>query len=570
MSFDPVAVRRPQRWDEPFDERPLSARDVGWILEHAPFTEIDEADFGAQASLRDILANDARIVRCLAGDVVYRTGDFGTSAFFVLTGHVRVVLDHGSDEMTDMISGAVVHKRRGFFDALTQLWKNRKIPEARDLGADAGASAVRDKGLFVQDVPGVLSLHETNLLGPGQLFGELSALGRSPRTTTIMADGQCELLEIRWQGLRDICRRSETLNRAVDELYRRNALDEQLEATPIFANVDAAGRQRLVNETLFENFGNREWAASYKAVAEQGTAQRLKKEPVIAEEGHYPNGLILIRSGFARVSQRFGNGHRTLSYLGKGQMFGFEELYFNWRADEPLPYRFTLRTVGYVDALIVPTRLLEEVVLPTIPPDLIPDPPVGDARDPDFLSTDPATQLRTQHLEELVEGRFINGTATMMIDLERCTRCDDCVRACASSHDGNPRFIRHGARVGHFMIANACMHCVDPVCMIGCPTGAIHRSPEGGEVAINDPTCIGCATCATNCPYHNIRMVEIRDPEGRLVRDADKNAPIAKATKCDLCVDQLVSPACQNACPHDALQRVDMRETPKLLELLER
>jgi len=120
------------------------------------------------------------------------------------------------------------------------------------------------------------------------------------------------------------------------------------------------------------------------------------------------------------------------------------------------------------------------------------------------------------------------------------------------------------------MIANACMHCVDPVCMIGCPTGAIHRASLGGEVAINDPTCIGCGTCATNCPYENIRMVEIRDRTGALVRDADTRAPIAKATKCDLCVDQSVSPSCQNACPHDALRRVDMRQTRKLLELLER
>ncbi len=570
MTFDPVAVRRPQRWDEPFDERPLSDRDVNWILQHAPFSEIAEEEFRGHSPLGEILRNDSRIVRCMSGDVVYRTGDFGTSAFFVLTGHVRIVLDHGSEEMASMIEGAVVHKRRGLFDALTQLWKNHRIPEARDLDADARASDVRDKGMFVQDVPGVLSLHETNTIGPGHLFGELSALGRSPRTTTIVADGQCELLEIRWQGLRDICRGSDALNRAVDELYRKNALDEQLQATPIFANVSPEGRKRLIQETVFENFGNREWAASYKAVAEQGAAQRLKKEPVIAEEGHYPNGLILIRSGFARVSQQFGNGHRTLSYLGKGQMFGLEELYHNWRADEPLPYRFTLRTVGYVDALIVPTRVLEEVVLPTIPQSMIPDPPVGDVRDADFLTTDPASQLRTQHLEALVEGRFINGTATMMIDLERCTRCDDCVRACAATHDGNPRFIRHGAQVGRFMVANACMHCVDPVCMIGCPTGAIHRSPHGGEVAINDPTCIGCATCATNCPYHNIRMVEIRKADGRLVRDVETRAPIAKATKCDLCVDQAVSPSCQNACPHDALHRVDMRETPKLLELLER
>ena len=229
-----------------------------------------------------------------------------------------------------------------------------------------------------------------------------------------------------------------------------------------------------------------------------------------------------------------------------------------------------MRTVGYVDVLLVPTRVIEEVVLPNLPEELIPDPPVGDVRDGGHLHESSSTPNHTQHLEQLVEAHFINGTSTMMIDLERCTRCDDCVRACAATHDGNPRFIRHGAKVGKFMIANACMHCVDPVCMIGCPTGSIHRVALGGQVAINDSTCIGCRTCATNCPYDNIRMVEIRDQSGALIRDQETQAPIQKATKCDLCVDQQVSPACQNACPHDALQRVDMRQTQTLLELLER
>ena len=255
------------------------------------------------------------------------------------------------------------------------------------------------------------------------------------------------------------------------------------------------------------------------------------------------------------MSKQSGNGHRTLSYLGKGQIFGLEEIYHNWRSADPLPYRFTLRTVGYVDVLLVPTRVIEEVVLPNLPEELIPDPPVGDVRDGGHLLSDLGSQNHTQHLEQLVEARFINGTSTMMIDLERCTRCDDCVRACAATHDGNPRFIRHGAQVGKFMIANACMHCVDPVCMIGCPTGAIHRA-VGGQVAINDSTCIGCKTCATNCPYDNIRMVETRSPEGEMYTN-DKGGPALKATKCDLCIDQLTGPACRNACPHDALERVD-------------
>ncbi len=96
--------------------------------------------------------------------------------------------------------------------------------------------------------------------------------------------------------------------------------------------------------------------------------------------------------------------------------------------------------------------------------------------------------------------------------------------------------------------------------MIGCPTGAIHRSQDGGNVVINDNTCIGCSTCSNACPYNNIKMVEIYDQNGLSVLDPLTQQPILKATKCDLCVEQWGGPACVRACPHDALQRIDFRD----------
>jgi Fe-S-cluster-containing dehydrogenase component len=108
------------------------------------------------------------------------------------------------------------------------------------------------------------------------------------------------------------------------------------------------------------------------------------------------------------------------------------------------------------------------------------------------------------------------------------------------------------------MIANACMHCLDPVCMIGCPTGAISRDAESGSVTINDQSCIGCSTCANSCPYTNIQMVNVNDRRGLPIVDSKTGAPIQKATKCDLCAGLNHGPACQSACPHDALVRIDL------------
>src|SRR3954467_177765 len=222
---------------------------------------------------------------------------------------------------------------------------------------------------------------------------------------------------------------------------------------------------------------------------------------------------------------------------------------------------------------------MEEMVLPFIPKELLPPLIPLEEKEAGISSEksekteiddiDAGAKIGPDMMEFLTENRYFNGTATMMIDLDRCTRCDDCVRACATAHDNNPRFLRHGPISGRLMVANACMHCVDPVCMIGCPTGAIHRDAFGGQVVINPATCIGCKSCFNNCPYEAIRMVETRDASGEFLVDKEMK-PILKATKCDLCVEQVTGPSCQRACPHGALVRVNLHDLDAFAKWLKR
>jgi Fe-S-cluster-containing hydrogenase component 2 len=67
-------------------------------------------------------------------------------------------------------------------------------------------------------------------------------------------------------------------------------------------------------------------------------------------------------------------------------------------------------------------------------------------------------------------------------------------------------------------------------------------------------------------------MVEIRDQHNNdaIVVNPSNGKPIAKATKCDLCADHHGGPACERACPHDALKRVDMRDMDILGQWLKR
>ncbi len=549
-----IAIPRPQRWDVPYDPDMTDAN-VDRVLSVEPFASIDPNRFPAATPLREIIRNDCRIVTFVDGDIIVRSGDYGSSLFFIMDGSVRVILDSLAPELL----GRRDAPRKTIFSAVAQLWTNRRTAEYRSVDRQKlTKSATHGEGkqtrVFLQDVPAILKAHESAEIGQGGIFGELAALARIPRTATVIADGPCELLELRWQGFRDIRRRADELRKHVDNLYRERSLINHLQSTPIFSHLDQAQLEEVARQTEFEMYGEFDWYAAYNRIADDDPAKRLAHEPVIAREGDYPNGVIMIRTGFARISRRYGNGERTISYLGRGRTFGFEEITLNTQSSAQVPLQATLRAVGYVDILRVPTAVIERYAL--VP--RAAETPRHEAR------------VDTGTLEFLVENRFINGTAAMMIDMNRCTRCDDCVRACAATHDNNPRFLRHGPIFGHHMVANACMHCADPVCMIGCPTGAIHRDPFGGQVVINDDTCIGCATRANACPYDNIRMVDIRDEENAFILDENTNTPIQKATKCDLCGDQLGGPACQRACPHDALSRMDMDDDEHLAKWLNR
>jgi Fe-S-cluster-containing dehydrogenase component/CRP-like cAMP-binding protein len=564
-----IAVPRPRRWDEPFGT--MADADIAALLRVEPFRSIDASAFPPALPLHGILRGDTRIARYQAGDVIVREGDYGHSAFLVLAGTVRVVLDR----LDPKLLGRDQPTKRTWRQAIVQLWHNPRLPEVRDTfspggGVNDGVGRRDENGtsrIFLQDVPRLLEHTGSVQLHAGDIFGELAALTRTPRTATVIADGHAVLVEIRWQGLRDIMRRSPAIREHVERQYRENSLRVHLRETPLLRDLPDDVVEQIAAATEFESYGNFDWYTDFSSATKRSAAEQLASEPVIAEEGDVPTGLLLIRSGFARKSTRHGHGHRTDAYLGKGQVFGWEELVESHETGESVTWRHSLRAVGYVDVLRIPVEVVKRLILPNCGLKSSKDSQSAIRGSTKLTAGNPESEISdsdSRRLDFLADHRFLNGTQTMLINLDRCTRCDDCVRACAATHDNNPRFIRQGPKHENLMVANACMHCVDPVCMIGCPTGAIARDSETGTVRINDRTCIGCATCANSCPYEAIRMVEIREPGGAFLVDEATQQPILKATKCDFCAGQLTGPACQNACPHDALVRIDMADLSTL------
>src|SRR6185503_12079824 len=103
-----------------------------------------------------------------------------------------------------------------------------------------------------------------------------------------------------------------------------------LRATPLFRNLTKEQLDELAKHVEFASYGDYDWSGDYKRLAKAGSV-RPEKEPVIVQEGDYPNSVVLLRAGFARVSQKLGSGERTLNYIGAGASFGLQEIYHNYK-----------------------------------------------------------------------------------------------------------------------------------------------------------------------------------------------------------------------------------------------
>lgn len=97
----------------------------------------------------------------------------------------------------------------------------------------------------------------------------------------------------------------------------------------------------------------------------------------------------------------------------------------------------------------------------------------------------------------------------MVIDLEKCTGCQDCATACQMENNRSPGeewqdvlFYSEGEYPNSKLqwLPRPCMHCENPSCLAVCPTGATYKT-EDGVVLIDWERCIGCKSCVNACPY---------------------------------------------------------------------
>ena len=489
------------------------------------------ADFDDKFVAR--IASDVSLASWKPGAVLFEQGAYIDLAFCVLEGEVEVYLegvgdgDAGARPIFDVARTSIGPVPAPAATGATVLMRRAARPRPAEITFLSTMDFDLPRGTAVR-------------LGPGELFGEIGAMSGWPQSVTARTVGPCRLLQIRLPALRLMKRKSKALKERLDRLYRERSLSAQLRGTPLF---------RGLGEPLIE------------ALKESVELVSCDPDEVLVREGEPADALYLVRSGFLKLLQEFGEGEIAVSYLSKGMTLGEAELL----VDGVDTWRTSAVSVEFAELVKLPREVFEQLLAsqPALAEQLWRS-AAERIKEAGATRSDVA---RADFLQVALESGLVQGNSILAIDLDRCTRCDDCVRACAATHDGRARFVREGSRVGNLLVARSCYHCRDPVCLVGCPTGAIHRTGVGDVVAVDEQICIGCSACANNCPYDAIVMHDTGEawPEDMVplgLRGKDRQV----ASKCDLCGETGHGPACVSNCPQACAYRIgSVEEMQRLL-----
>jgi len=317
---------------------------------------------------------------------------------------------------------------------------------------------------------------KTASLRAGAFYGELGALGGLPRTTDIVAERATEIFYLPRHTLKFVM--SNTEARAIlEERYKQRALRVLANELDLFEGVAPAFIDQLIEHSEIQRYDLR--------------------GIVILAQGEEGDAFYLVRDGYVQVvHEREDGSKRVLAYLRSGDYFGEMALLGGDKR-----YASVL-TAGKCEVVKLRGEDFRELCKAH---------PETEARIHTMIERRRESEQRiTPEISALLEqtGQLgvIQTEALLVMDLDLCVKCDQCVKACESLH-GESRLIRNGIQIGKYLLPAACCHCNDPKCMNSCPTGAIKRRPEG-EIYFQYDMCIGCGNCKIACPFDNIEMIE--------------------------------------------------------------
>lgn len=462
-------------------------------------------------------------------------------------------------------------------------------PYVRLLTYDSGEEIMRQGewggNTFYITVDGTLDVYvrdsgarkKIGQLPPGTCFGEMALLAGIERNATVSvpANQTALVLEVMRPALK-LLRKLSTFGNILDETYRTHGFDRLLEDLRLVTG-------NPLSEPLVDELRR---TARYMVYS---------KNHALCKEGDQIDRLILIKNGWIRRSHGvFFDAASTevvlgmdegigVDFVGGGNCLGSEGV------DKPEVWRYKASVMARTEVLEIPLDQFssDPALRKQLSDTFATLSTTGSAMPPTIEDVPDLNALKAAE-EEITTG-IIDGTNVLVMDMDLCIRCGNCSLACHKMH-GQSRLLRRGIqierptriakkRLQHALVPQVCMHCADPECLTGCPTGSIFRAPLG-HIDIDPHTCIGCFDCATQCPYDAITMVQRSAPAAshgfasRLSKvfslRNDRLATVeppedAVAIKCNLCEDTPLNPpgarskaySCEENCPTGALVRVD-------------
>jgi Fe-S-cluster-containing dehydrogenase component len=404
----------------------------------------------------------------------------------------------------------------------------------------AGASVVVQgefgHSMFVL-LEGALTIHATSDEGvrldlgrldrPGEFFGEVALLGRGVRSATVVTVGpQTVLLEIEKNRFDLLARRHGSALEELEKYYHARSIATYTRLHRYLGKLD--------DQTLRDVCGG-------------ARMRKFRKDEIVCKAGDPADTVMLIKDGVLKAVRPGRDGKLSiLAYFNTHDVVG---------AHDGGARGYDLVALGQAEIIFLPRGAFMKMAQTR--PDIFVHFGKDDMQRQEALSQVGSTVFGAAQafLQAGVEVESL-----LVINLDRCVRCGNCVRACHARHTftrldrRGPIFRRRKAVASkqheHILIPSSCRHCRDPECMIGCPTGAIQRFPDG-DVDIND-NCIGCDNCARKCPYGNITMRPLDEAE---LAKAPPNV-VKRAIKCNLCRGYSYS-NCVHECPRGAVLRVD-------------
>jgi Fe-S-cluster-containing hydrogenase component 2/CRP-like cAMP-binding protein len=397
------------------------------------------------------------------------------------------------------------------------------------------------------------------------ILGEMSCLSVSPRSADVVVLEAGELWEIR-RNVLDRLMRVPSQHERFTKLYRERALDVILRSSELFSELEVE-----------------EYRAVVMLLRDALKFVRARRGQEIIRQGDVADQLYLIRLGSVRISiERFDKVSRVATrgpgtILGEIGLLSLGPAERDQSVDDVDRWLASLLEAGKNDlTTAIPAgrrtatvTALDQMELATIDRAVFLEvvrrfPSLRRRLVELSLARLRGDREMNPFMHEYVEQELYEGRSLLVLDLDRCTRCDECTRGCIEQHGtashGAPttRMLRDGRRFGQFVVATACRSCKDPDCLAGCPVDAIHRGRHH-QIVIEDH-CIGCGLCAQNCPYGSIFM---EPDEHRATAQLSSIAPL-KASTCDLCDSagdrDTPLPRCVYACPHDAAFRMSGEE----------